>query len=107
MSDLKNRTARASHFVISESVQNLRLLAKQLDQPATVDRVLAESEIISGALKKLSKILEADAQENKAPSPKADTANEVCPSSVNFWLGIASAGRLCETCGGFKPRMTD
>ncbi len=108
MSELKNRTARASHFVISESVANLRQLATQLEDPSTVDRVLAESEIISASLKKLSKVLEADAQENQlAPTPKQDPESEIGVSDVLFFLRMAQADRICEKCGGFTPRVTE
>lgn len=108
MPDLKSKTAAASHFVIRESVQNLRLLSKNLDDPSTVDRVLAESEIISASLKKLSKILEADAQENQTPAaPEQDPETEIGVSDVLFFLKMAETGRLCEKCGGFTPRIKE
>lgn len=108
MSDLKSRTARASHFVISESVQNLRQLATQLEDPSTVDRVLAEAELISSSLKKLAKILESDAQESKAPAtPKLDPETEIGVSDVLFFLKMAGADRICDECGGFTSRIKD
>ena len=97
MSDtLKSRTARSAIFIVRESLKSLRQYSADLTDPANIDRIVKESEILSTSLKKLERYLDAPA------STQTDTPRdaEISVPTVTRALSAVQDGRICGACGG-------
>ncbi len=101
MSDIKNRTARNSMFLIREGLRELRFHASQMaDDPASIDRVAKESDLLSQTCKKLLNFIETP-EIKKAPRH----VEKIDVPHLMEVISALSSGDMCPTCG--HPRDTE
>ena len=101
MSDIKNRTARNSMFLIREGLRELRFHASQMaDDPASIDRVIKESDLLSQTCKKLLNFVEAP-EIKKAPRG----IEKINMPHLMKVIAALPSGDICPTCG--HPRDTN
>lgn len=101
MSDtLKSRTARSAIFIVRESLKSLRQYSADLTDPANIDRIVKESEILSTSLKKLERYLDGPASGQITDTPRAGPLIDI--QSVGKMLTAIHAGAICGDCGGVQ-----
>ena len=97
---IQNRTARSSLRLLKTTLQSFRAL--DTSDPANIDRVIKEAELLSTTCKKLGKYLHDDvpgeaAKKAEPPEPKFDIFRVAAALS-----GIVNSG-CCQRCGGYLP----
>ena len=100
MSDLKAETVRSSLFVVRVSLNALRQYVANLDDPASIDRVIREAEIMSTSLKKLHAYI-GDEPVNEMP---ASAGTDIDLAIVTDFLASVRDGRICHQCGGIQAK---
>ncbi|MGH1412119.1 MAG: hypothetical protein ACRBB0_01405 [Pelagimonas sp.] len=99
--DIKSRTARNSIFLIREGLKELRYHANQMaDDPASIDRVIKESDLLSQTCKKLLNFVEAP-EIKKTPR----SFEKINMSHLMKVIAALPSGDFCPTCG--HPRDTE
>lgn len=97
---IQNRTARSSLRLLKTTLQSFRAL--DTSDPANIDRVIKEAELLSTTAKKLGKYLHDD-----APGEAAKKAEQPEPKFDIFRVAAALAGIVnggcCARCGGYIP----
>lgn len=98
MPDLREQTVKSALFVIRESMAALRQHVANLDDPASVDRVIREAEIMSTSLKKLHAYLGDEPKNDTPPSGGQSIELRV----VSDFFRAAQDNRICPHCGGIQ-----
>lgn len=101
MSDIANRTARNSIFIIREGLKELRYHASRMrDDEASIDRVIKESDLLSQTCKKLLNFV--DTPEAKA-RPRSDRTKDGPKINVQHLLKVLGSveSGACPECGGY------
>lgn len=105
MSELKNRSAQNAAFLIIEGLKQLRLHAsKMADDPASIQFVCREADLLSQTCKKLSAFAE-QAPASETDQPAKPTAPQFDIQAVTrFFTAVEHAkggkGGVCAECGG-------
>lgn len=77
MSELKSRSAKNAAFLIKEGLKQLRHHAsKMADDPASIERVIREADLLSTTCKKLATFAET--------APPSETAQPTKPTGPKF-----------------------
>lgn len=98
MSDIKNRTARNSMFLIREGLKELRFHASRMaNDPASIDRVIKESDLLSQTCKKLLNFVEAP-EIKKAPRG----FEKINIPHLMEVIAALPFGNICRTCGHIR-----
>jgi len=94
---LGSRTARSAIFIVRESLRSLRQYSAD---PANIDRIIKESQILSTSLKKLDRYLDAPAVGQLSSDPATREGPLIDIQSVNRVLKAIHDGRICAECSG-------